>query len=147
MKKLIFIGALMMTGAAIAQPPSVPGQNSMSTGSPAETGNTGSTVNDRVGGALGTGVPMAGDRADQPGADQQAAPQSRRRSNARQRGRAGTGGTGGTMGQGTMGQGTMGQSGSMGMGGAGMAGNYPPCSRTVTDRCIQTNERGMRRRR
>jgi opacity protein-like surface antigen len=23
--------------------------------------------------------------------------------------------------------------------------NYPPCSRTVTDSCIQTNERGMRR--
>lgn len=28
----------------------------------------------------------------------------------------------------------------------GMA-NYPPCSRTVTDRCIQTYERGVRRAR
>ena len=26
------------------------------------------------------------------------------------------------------------------------AGSYPPCSRTVTDSCIQTNERGRRRR-
>jgi hypothetical protein len=27
------------------------------------------------------------------------------------------------------------------------AGNYPPCSRTVTDSCVQTNERGSSRRR
>jgi hypothetical protein len=32
------------------------------------------------------------------------------------------------------------------MGGPAEAGNYPPCSRAVTDSCIQTNERGMRRR-
>lgn len=25
------------------------------------------------------------------------------------------------------------------------AGNYPPCSRTVTDSCVQTYERGVRR--
>jgi hypothetical protein len=32
-------------------------------------------------------------------------------------------------------------------GGATSAGTYPPCSRTVTDSCIQTNERGKRRSR
>jgi hypothetical protein len=32
-----------------------------------------------------------------------------------------------------------------GSGGA-MAGNMPACSRTVTDRCTQTYERGVRRR-
>ena len=32
-----------------------------------------------------------------------------------------------------------------GMGSQPAAGNYPPCSRTVTDRCTQTYERGVRR--
>jgi hypothetical protein len=34
-----------------------------------------------------------------------------------------------------------------GVGGPVEAGNYPPCSRTVTDSCIQTYERGVRRSR
>lgn len=47
--------------------------------------------------------------------------------------------------QGTMpSQGTMPTQGSMPMQGA--ARDYPPCSRTVTDSCIQTNERGRRPR-
>jgi len=50
--------------------------------------------------------------------------------------------------------GTTGSSGSMGSSGTGMSGgmggtastaNYPPCSRTVTDSCVQTYERGVRR--
>lgn len=74
------------------------------------------------------------------------------------------------MAQGTMGQGTNTQAapppgqmnqgqmnhGQMGHSGSAMAqppaprpsaGDYPPCSRTVTDSCIQTNERRARRRR
>jgi len=49
----------------------------------------------------------------------------------------------------------MGSQGNMSGGNMGnMAGtggqattSYPPCSRTVTDRCVQTNERGTRRAR
>jgi type II secretory pathway pseudopilin PulG len=33
------------------------------------------------------------------------------------------------------------------MGSSPGAGNYPPCSRTVTDSCVQTYERGVRRSR
>ena len=53
----------------------------------------------------------------------------------------------GTMNHGTMNHGAAGTAGAMaGTGGpARAAGNYPPCSRTVTDSCIQTNERGRRR--
>jgi hypothetical protein len=59
-------------------------------------------------------------------------------------GTTGTGGTGTSTSQtGTGGTGM----GGTGMGGPANAGNYPPCSRTVTDSCIQTNERGMRRSR
>ena len=51
-------------------------------------------------------------------------------------------------------QGTTGTSGSMGSSGTGMSGsmggtastaNYPPCSKSVTDSCVQTYERGVRR--
>jgi hypothetical protein len=45
---------------------------------------------------------------------------------------AGTGTTGGAMAGGST--------------GSGSAGTLPPCSRTVTDRCTQTYERGVRRR-
>ena len=51
--------------------------------------------------------------------------------------------TGGTMSGGTSG-GTM-SSGGMSGGAMGRAQSYPPCSRTVTDSCVQTNERGRRR--
>ncbi len=34
-----------------------------------------------------------------------------------------------------------------GMGTQQAAGSYPPCSRTVTDSCVQTYERGVRRSR
>ena len=47
--------------------------------------------------------------------------------------------TGGTAGTGTGMAGT-----TTGTGAA--AGNLPPCTRTVTDRCVQTYERGVRRR-
>jgi hypothetical protein len=60
---------------------------------------------------------------------------------------AGTG-TGGT-GTGTGGTGMSGGTGggmSGGTGGGMSAGNLPACSRTVTDRCRQTYERGVRRR-
>jgi hypothetical protein len=60
----------------------------------------------------------------------------------------GTSGQSGTSGHSGMNHGAAGQSGAMtGVGGPMQAaGNYPPCSRTVTDSCIQTNERGRRRR-
>jgi hypothetical protein len=48
----------------------------------------------------------------------------------------------GSMSSGSMSDGSM----SSGTGGSAMAGNYPPCSRSVTDNCMQTNERGTRRR-
>lgn len=54
--------------------------------------------------------------------------------------------TQGNMTQGNMSQGNMSQGNMAGMSGQA-AGNYPPCSRTVTDRCIQTYERGVRRAR
>jgi hypothetical protein len=60
-----------------------------------------------------------------------------------------SGGNGGSMGTGSMGTGSMAGSGSgayTGVGGPAQgAGSYPPCSRTRTDSCIQTNERGRRR--
>jgi hypothetical protein len=49
---------------------------------------------------------------------------------------------GGTMAGGTAGGGTM----ASGSTGGAMAGPLPACSRTVTDRCTQTYERGVRRR-
>ena len=51
---------------------------------------------------------------------------------------------GGEMAGGTASGGTTGASG--GTSGGAMAGSLPPCSRTVTDRCTQTYERGVRRR-
>ncbi len=56
-------------------------------------------------------------------------------------------GSTGSQGMGTQGQGMNMQS--QGMSGGAMApraaaGEYPPCSRTVTDNCIQTYERGVR---
>jgi hypothetical protein len=63
-------------------------------------------------------------------------------------GQTGTTGQAGTGQSDTMGQGSsMGQSGTAGMSGPATAGNYPPCSRTITDSCIQTYERGVRRSR
>ena len=58
---------------------------------------------------------------------------------------AGTGGyppCSGDMATGTAAGGTM----AGGSTGSGSAGALPPCSRTVTDRCTQTYERGVRRR-
>jgi hypothetical protein len=54
---------------------------------------------------------------------------------------------GGTAAGGTMAGGTA-SGGAMASGSAGgaMAGPLPACSRTVTDRCTQTYERGVRRR-
>lgn len=55
--------------------------------------------------------------------------------------------SGGSTSGGAMSGGAMSSSGNYGgMGGPAQgAGNYPPCSRTVTDSCIQTNERNRRR--
>jgi len=61
--------------------------------------------------------------------------------------------SGGTMSAGTMSGGTMSgangaQSGGASAGAGGRmaaAGDYPACSRTRTDSCVQTNERGRRR--
>jgi hypothetical protein len=50
-----------------------------------------------------------------------------------------------TTGTGMMGSGNAGAYTGMG-GPTSASGNYPPCSRTMRDSCIQTNERGMRRR-
>ena len=49
-------------------------------------------------------------------------------------------GTAGSMGAGSMGAGSS-------MGGTPSTTNYPPCSKTVTDSCVQTYERGVRRSR
>jgi hypothetical protein len=62
----------------------------------------------------------------------------------------GTTGQTGTITGGTMTGGASGGAMSGGtMSGGAMQGaqSYPPCSRTVTDSCIQTNERGRARRR
>jgi hypothetical protein len=55
---------------------------------------------------------------------------------------------GGTAAGGTMAGGTASGGGAMAGGSTGgaMAGPLPACSRTVTDRCTQTYERGVRRR-
>ncbi len=49
-------------------------------------------------------------------------------------------------GNGTSGNGMSGTAMAGGETGNGMAGTMRPCSRTVTDRCTQTYERGVRRR-
>ncbi len=47
----------------------------------------------------------------------------------------------------TMGQGGMSGTGQGAMAPRAAAGEYPACSRTVTDSCVQTYERGVRRSR
>jgi hypothetical protein len=123
MKALIFAAALALSGAAIAQ-----------------TSPAGNTVDDpdQSSGPRGMtqqGTDPNGEACTPPGYN------------------AGTGGyppCAGAMGamaggaaSGGMAGGTM--SAGAGSGGA-MAGNMPACSRTVTDRCTQTYERGVRRR-
>jgi hypothetical protein len=117
MKTLFFAAALALSGAAIAQ--------------------TGNTVNDPSQSTGPRGVTQQGTSPNgmactPPGYN------------------AGTGGyppCGGDMAGGMTTGGTMSGGTTAGTGtGGSMAGSMPPCSRTVTDRCTQTYERGVRRR-
>jgi hypothetical protein len=126
MKTLFFAAALALSGAAIAQTGNTVDDPSQSTGPRGVT----QQGTDPSGGACsppgynaGGGYPPCG--AEMGGATS---------------GGAMAGGTGETMAGGT--GGTM----SGGTGGTMAAGNLPRCSRTVTDRCVQSYERGVRRR-
>ena len=122
MKTLFFAAALALSGAAIAQ--------------------TGNTVNDPDQSSGPRGVTQQGTDPD----GMACTPAGYN---------AGGGGypmcegamAGGTAAGGTMAGGTA-SGGAMASGSAGgaMAGPLPACSRTVTDRCTQTYERGVRRR-
>ena len=122
MKTLLFAAALALSGTAIAQ--------------------TGNTVNDPAQSSGPRGVTQQGTDPD----GMACTPAGYN---------AGGGGypmcegamAGGTAAGGTMAGGTA-SGGAMASGSAGgaMAGPLPACSRTVTDRCTQTYERGVRRR-
>ena len=134
MKTLIFAAALALSGAAIAQTGATVNDPSQSTG-PRGVTQQGTSPNGMActppGYNAGTGgyPPCGGEMGAMAG------------------GAASGGMAGGTMSGGAA-AGTSGSGGAMagsGTGGA-MAGNMPACSRTVTDRCTQTYERGTRRR-
>jgi hypothetical protein len=121
MKALIFAAALALSGAAIAQ---------TAPASPA-----GNTVDDPDQSSGPRGVTQQGTDPD----GQACTPAGYN---------AGAGGyaaCGGDMGATTSGTASGGMASGTAGGGA-MAGNMPACSRTVTDRCTQTYERGVRRR-
>jgi hypothetical protein len=125
MKTLFFAAALALSGAAIAQ--------------------TGNTVNDpdQSSGPRGVtqqGTDPNGEACTPPGYNAGSAgyaPCSGAMGGAESGG--GMTGTGGTAAGGTM-------AGGATSGGAMGGGAMPACSRTVTDRCTQTYERGVRRR-
>jgi hypothetical protein len=125
MKTLIFAAALMLGGAAIAQTGNTVDDPSQSSG-PRGVTQQGTSPNGQAcsppGYNQGNGgyAPCGGDMAG---------------------GMSGTAGSAGATGA-AGGSGMSGGSGTM-----GAAGTLPPCSRTVTDRCQQTYERGVRRSR
>lgn len=127
MKTLFFAAALALSGAALAQ--------------------TGNTVNDpdQSSGPRGVtqqGTDPNGEACTPPGYNAGSGgypPCSGAIGGSTASG--GMAGTGGAM-SGTGTGGAMADSGA----GASMASSMPPCSRTVTDRCTQTYERGGRRR-
>lgn len=121
MKTLFFAAALALSGAAIAQ--------------------TGNTVNDpdQSSGPRGVtqqGTDPNGEACTPPGynAGTSGYPPCSGAMGGTESAGGMSGGTAGTSGGGTIGSGTMASGGTM-----------PPCSRTVTDRCTQTYERGVRR--
>jgi hypothetical protein len=123
MKALIFAAALALSGAAIAQTPA---------------GNTVDDPDQSSGprGVTQQGTDPNGEACTPPGY------------NAGAGGYAACGDMGPTM-SGTASGGMAGgtaSGGAMAGSGGAMAGNMPACSRTVTDRCTQTYERGVRRR-
>jgi hypothetical protein len=116
MRTLFFAAALMLSGAAIAQ--------------------TGNTVNDpdQSSGPRGVtqqGTDPNGEACTPPGYN------------------AGGGGypaCTGAMAGGTMAGGTAADGSTTAASGGAMSGSMPACSKTVTDHCTQTYERGVRRR-
>ncbi|HZG08605.1 MAG TPA: hypothetical protein VEZ70_06475 [Allosphingosinicella sp.] len=122
MKTVFFAAAFAFSAAAVAQP-------------------TGNTVNDpsQATGPRGVtqqGTSPSGQACVPAGYNQGAS--SYPTCDGAMGGSAGTGMAGGAMVGGAMAGGTT--------GGTMTAGTLPPCSRTVTDRCTQTYERGVRRR-
>ena len=158
MKIMIFAAAICASSIAVAQAGSgsQAGQagtsmdhsahSGQATSGQGSTGQSGTQSN----GGSASGQPMGPDPTD--GASMGA------RAGVGQSGSAGAGqggqGQAGSSGNwnssggsaGGAGAGTTGAYGGMGGAGAGGTRSYPTCSRTVTDSCIQRNERGMRRR-
>jgi hypothetical protein len=121
MKTLLFAAALALSGAAIAQT--------------APTSPAGNTVEDPDQSSGPRGVTQQGTDPD----GQACTPAG---FNA---GAGGYAACSGDMGAATSGGMAGGTAAGTASGGA-MAGSMPACSRTVTDRCTQTYERGVRRR-
>lgn len=119
MKTLLFAAALALSGAAIAQ--------------------TGNTVNDPADSTGPRGVTQQGTSPN----GQACTPPGY---NAGTSGYPPCAGAMGAMAGGDASGGMAGGTASGTASGGAMAGNLPPCSRTVTDRCTQTYERGVRRR-
>ncbi|HEY7811326.1 MAG TPA: hypothetical protein VIA98_13225 [Allosphingosinicella sp.] len=121
MKTLLFAAALALSGAAIAQTGNTVADPSQSSG-PRGVTQQGTDPN-------GEACTPAGFNAGTTGYP------------------ACSGGMAGTSG-GSMAGGSTASTGTSGgtMAGGAMGGNMPACSKTVTDRCTQTYERGVRRR-
>jgi hypothetical protein len=123
MKTLFFAAALALSGAAVAQTGNTVNDPSQSTG-PRGVTQQGTSPNGQA--CTPPGYNAGGGGYPPCGSDM-----------------AGGATAGGATSGGGMSGGAM--SGAAGTGGTGMAmaGSLPPCSRTVTDRCTQTYERGV----
>ena len=153
MKKMSFIAALMVGGAAVAQDTQTTTTTTTDHSAHSAQQPSGETVSDPSQSTGPQGITQQG--TDPEG---QATAPTGTNQDMQTQGQTGTG-TQGDTGMGAQGQtgmgGQTGTGGQTGMGGqTGSAAftprpattEYPPCSRTVTDGCIQTYERGVRRR-
>jgi hypothetical protein len=127
MKTLLFAAALSIGSVALAQT-QPPAEDPNASGAE-DAQPSGETVDDP---SQATGPQGITQQGTDPNGQAVAPPGT----NQPPRVSTGTQGIGGTMSAGTM-----------SMAPRPAAGEYPPCSRTVTDGCIQTYERGVRRAR
>lgn len=144
MKTILLAASLMLGTAAIAQTTQDPAGTSTTTDTtsqdqPAPAQTTDPTTTDPAQTTQDTGQP-SGQTVDDP--SQSTGPQGVTQQGTTPNG-TGQAPAGANQSMGTM-SGNMSNVAGMS---AQPAASYPPCSRTVTDRCVQTYERGVRRRR